>query len=262
MHASALDLARRFFELYAPAGPFDVLDIGSADLNGSMRSVAPERARYFGVDLEDGPGVDLAIADPHELPFPSESFDQVVTSSCLEHDWAFWATVDEAVRVLKPGGYLYINAPSDGLYHSFPIDCWRFYPDSGLALCRWVNRRRRSPPVCELVESFVWQWLEPSDIWNDTVIIIGKTPVETRVEGRFIGNDPRALNWRRQGREGVGRYQELPSALHTVAMTLAYLGQTGDDAVTVAMPDDAILEELSCPEGLDWTSECGKPPPG
>ena len=32
---------------------------------------------------------------------------------------------------------MYINSPSRGIYHRYPVDCWRFYPDSGLALSNW-----------------------------------------------------------------------------------------------------------------------------
>lgn len=250
MHPSALELAKRFFELYSPppeAGAFDLLEIGSCDVNGSLREVAPERCRYIGVDLEDGPGVDRVIETSHALPFPDGSFDVIVSSSCLEHDWAFWATVDEAMRVLRPGGVFYVNAPSDGLYHSFPIDCWRFYPDAGIALVRWVNRHQAPKglgPIAELIESFTWVWDEPSAIWNDSVMIFGRTPIAPRAPAAFIGaGQARAINWRRMGLDGVGRYQELPPALDAVARVLAYLGAPGDGVT--GPPEPELSEPLA-----------------
>ena len=59
---------------------------------------------------------------------------------------------NEALRVLKPTGLLYINAPSNGAYHRYPVDCWRFYPDSGVALQNWGNR---SGYECALLEFFI-----------------------------------------------------------------------------------------------------------
>ena len=55
-------------------------------------------------------------------------------------------------RILRPGGLLYINVPSNGDFHRYPLDCWRFYPDAGVALVRWAGRRGIE---IELVESFI-----------------------------------------------------------------------------------------------------------
>ena len=55
------------------------------------------------------------------------------------------------MRVLKPAGLLYINAPSNGDYHRYPVDCWRFFPDSGVALQNWANRNGYE---CAMLESF------------------------------------------------------------------------------------------------------------
>jgi hypothetical protein len=64
----------------------------------------------------------------------------IVTSSCFEHSEMFWLTFVEALRILKPRGLFYINAPSVGDYHAFPVDCWRFYPDAAGALKTWAKR--------------------------------------------------------------------------------------------------------------------------
>lgn len=58
----------------------------------------------------------------------------------------------EIIRILKPNGLLYLNAPTTGSFHRFPVDCWRFYPDSGSALVRWAERNDYKPA---LLESFV-----------------------------------------------------------------------------------------------------------
>ena len=66
---------------------FGVLEIGSYDVNGSARSVFPG-ARYVGVDLCEGPGVDL-VSSGHEVAFPSETFDLVLSMECFEHN-PYW----------------------------------------------------------------------------------------------------------------------------------------------------------------------------
>jgi ubiquinone/menaquinone biosynthesis C-methylase UbiE len=81
--------------------------------------------------------VDLVIENTSDLPFTDESFDYVVASSVFEHDPIFWKTFAEMIRVLKPGGCVYINSPSNGMIHRYPIDVYRFYPDAGKALEKW-----------------------------------------------------------------------------------------------------------------------------
>ena len=121
------------------------------DLNGSLRDIAPKAATYTGADLAPGNGVDIVIEDPNILPFPQDSFDAIVSSSCFEHDQMFWLTFLELGRVLKPGGYAYINVPSNGEYHRHPEDCWRFYPDAGAALEKWGRKNNLDLTLVEII---------------------------------------------------------------------------------------------------------------
>ena len=89
------------------------------------------------LDLEAGPGVDFVLDDPHTLPFGDAEFDAVVSSSVFEHTDFFWELFKEMCRCVKPGGHIYINAPSTGPYHPFPHDSWRFYSDAGYSLEKW-----------------------------------------------------------------------------------------------------------------------------
>ena len=170
MHDTAMMYGEHFFSTYlSDASGLKIADVGALDVNGSLRSVAPTNNEYIGVDFVEGKGVDIVLTDPYALPFEDSSIDVVVSSSCYEHSEFFWLTFNEALRVLKPTGLLYINAPSNGLYHRYPVDCWRFYPDSGVALQNWGNR---SGYECALLESFVG--LPKDDVWNDFVGVFVK----------------------------------------------------------------------------------------
>jgi SAM-dependent methyltransferase len=107
-----------------------VLEVGSYDVNGSMRPfVMPfGPARYVGVDVEHGPGVD-EICDATRIRerFGESSVDVLISTELLEHvpDWR------EVVRnfkgVLKSGGTLLITTRSRGFhYHGYPYDFWRY----------------------------------------------------------------------------------------------------------------------------------------
>lgn len=168
MHDTAYSIGRAFFESYV-CPRHRILEIGSMNVNGSLRDFCPEGAPYVGIDLQRGAGVDVVVHRISQLPFAAEVFDIVVTSSCFEHDAMFWVTFLEICRVLKPGGYLYVNAPSRGEYHRFPIDAWRFFPDAGLALRDWARGNNYD---MNLLESFIAENIREN--WNDCVMIFGK----------------------------------------------------------------------------------------
>ena len=141
MHPSALRNGKLFFETYAAMlADASVVDIGAQDVNGSLKDVMPSHLRYTGVDFVEGKGVDVVLDDPYTLPFADESVDIVVSNSCLEHSEMFWPSFLEMLRVLRPTGLLYLNVPSNADFHRYPVDCWRFYLDSGVALVSWARR--------------------------------------------------------------------------------------------------------------------------
>jgi cephalosporin hydroxylase len=136
-----------------------------------------EQGQYIGLDMEKGPNVDI-VGKSHEIPFIDNFFDIVISSSCFEHDDMFWVSFKEMSRVLKPGGYMYIQAPQNGPYHGWPGDNWRFYADSWRALEKWGKSLGYE---VELVESYIDEKTPAPDyeggrIWNDSIGIYRKRP--------------------------------------------------------------------------------------
>lgn len=106
-----------------------VLEVGSYDVNGSLRYIVElmEPSEYTGVDVEEGPGVDMVCqAEGLTEKFGREKFDFVISSCVLEHlrDWK--TAVSNMKNVCKPGGTLLIIVPSDWPYHAYPYDFWRY----------------------------------------------------------------------------------------------------------------------------------------
>ena len=201
MHQTAMLHAKLFFDAYVLPGA-SIVDIGSQDVNGSLRSLVPGHP-YTGVDFAQGKGVDVVITDPYQLPFEDEQFDVCVSSSCFEHSEFFWLSFLEMARIVKRGGLIYLNAPSNGLFHRFPVDCWRFYPDSGIALEKWAQR---NGVTIELLESFTG--LQHLGVWNDFVAVFGKEFKGSArpIQDRFADY----TNGFVRGREGFSNYQETP----------------------------------------------------
>jgi SAM-dependent methyltransferase len=170
MHHSAMEYGRLFFSQYTKENSnLKIVDIGSQDVNGSLRSVTLKGNDFIGVDFVEGKGVDVIINDPYNLPFSNDSVDVVVCSSCFEHSEFFWLLFNDIIRILKPGGLFYLNVPSNGNFHRYPVDCWRFYPDSGVALQNWAIKNGFD---VILLESFIGG--QDKAIWNDFIAVFLK----------------------------------------------------------------------------------------
>ena len=180
MHLTAYDNCLRFYDKYVVpkkntevsgegtgkgteygTGQICVIEFGSYDVNGTLRPIF-EGCQYTGLDLSPGPGVDVVVEPGMPIPLDAESADIVLSSSNFEHDPCFWETFLEMCRLVKPGGYIYINAPSAGPYHGFPGDAWRFYSDSWKYLANWANKQGHQ---IELVESYI----DDRSVWRDNV---------------------------------------------------------------------------------------------
>mmetsp|Transcript_8465 Transcript_8465/g.19238 ORF Transcript_8465/g.19238 Transcript_8465/m.19238 type:complete len:334 (+) Transcript_8465:82-1083(+) len=190
MHVTSYICARVFFELLAlhnfsscdlrqTCTSIKILDLGSMDINGSIRRAIEDATSFgaahswehYGVDMERGPNVDVVIAPGAKFPFERESFDVIVSSSALEHDKEFWVTFERLSRLLKPGGLMYLLLPSAGPQHFYPIDAWRFYPDSAGALAQWATKMGAPLRVLHsYVDPTDYGGFQQSD-WRDHVMI-------------------------------------------------------------------------------------------
>jgi len=88
-----------------------VLEIGSADINGSVRNYFQSN-RYVGVDLIPGPGVDL-VAQGEDLRLNRE-FDVAISTECFEHNPKFYETFENMVRHTRPGGLVMFTCATTG----------------------------------------------------------------------------------------------------------------------------------------------------
>lgn len=90
-----------------------VLEIGSYDVNGSIRKVFSAATDYVGVDLVSGPGVDLVIYG-HQVDHANGTYDLVVSGECFEHDPHWQDTFANMVRMTRPGGLVAFTCASHG----------------------------------------------------------------------------------------------------------------------------------------------------
>ena len=106
--------AKKSFEYFKKTylSKFDnpkIVDVGSLDINGSIRDQVNFKSDYIGVDLAEGKNVDKVLENPYRLPFDDNSTDIIVSISVFEHVEFFWETFLEMLRILKPNGLLFLS---------------------------------------------------------------------------------------------------------------------------------------------------------
>jgi SAM-dependent methyltransferase len=171
MHPSSYALMQDFVDRCLAAAPeVEVLDVGSADVNGTYRPLFERPGwRYTGLDIAPGPNVDVVVAG-QLWPLPEAIFDAVISGSAFEHISRLWQTITEIRFVLKPGGYCCLIAPASGPEHRHPVDCWRILPDGWRALADYagleVIEAKAYPPAADPL----------SRVWSDCRLIARRRP--------------------------------------------------------------------------------------
>lgn len=108
---------RDFFERVKTEFPIrftdvKVLDIGSLDVNGNLRGLFDHPFWYTGVDLGHGKNVDVVC--PGHLFDSGFKYDVVISAECLEHDICWHKTLQNMVRLTKPGGLMAFSCATTG----------------------------------------------------------------------------------------------------------------------------------------------------
>jgi hypothetical protein len=108
-----------------------LIELGSRARSGnSYRSLFPSILQYTGVDVMDGPNVDV-VADLHVLSKTVDSqHDFAFSISVFEHLLMPWVAAVELNSVLVDGGIAYIQSHPTYPLHDEPWDFFRFSTDA------------------------------------------------------------------------------------------------------------------------------------
>lgn len=105
------------------------LEFGSRNINGSVRQVVGSCARFVGIDLYDGPDVDI-VGDAGHVVI-GDRFDCVVCTEVFEHadDAACTAMIVNAFMHLKAGGRFIATMAGPGRGQHSAVDGGHLRPD-------------------------------------------------------------------------------------------------------------------------------------
>jgi len=128
-------LSKELSTYFPKGGPGKiVLDLGCGDEKHRGTCEYAE-FQYVGIDY-DNPGASI-LGDAHALPLKSESVDFILCLTVLEHIRYHQIMMEEAFRVLKPGG-LFLGTSaflepfhSDSYYHSTHLGLYNSLTDGG-----------------------------------------------------------------------------------------------------------------------------------
>ena len=147
-----------------------ILDVGSLDIKGDFNysDIFDEKNWvYTGLDIKEGNNVDIVVADIYNwFEIEDNTYDVVISGQFFEHLEFFWLTMSQIERVLKPGGYVCIIAPSNGPKHGEDLpNCYKFYDGGFRALAKYVDMDVLHVSVDERKEA---------NPWNDACLVAHK----------------------------------------------------------------------------------------
>jgi SAM-dependent methyltransferase len=94
-----------------------ILNVGGGPIRYSDHEITMNLEEFHNVDL---------VSDAHNIPFKDDSFDTVFSIAVLEHVPEPNKVIEEMIRTLKPGGYMYAEVPFIYFFHGYPNDYQRY----------------------------------------------------------------------------------------------------------------------------------------
>jgi len=165
MHKGSFSKAEMFRDKYLDTGDnLLIVELGGLHSSGSCCSVFENKNwKYKGVDIKEGKGADIVVADYYDTSnqIMSSTVDVVVSGQTFERIPYFWKTFEDISRMLIPGGLLCLVVASSGGY-DLSGDFYRIYSGGLVVLSEMVGLK-----VHECVT-------DNAGMWRDTYLVARK----------------------------------------------------------------------------------------
>jgi SAM-dependent methyltransferase len=127
----------------------DILEVGGGQ-SGLTALLYPQaevtnldvNAQYAQAPCNQQERVRFVCGDATALPFASESFDAVTMFDLLEHVQNDKKAISEALRVLRPGGFLLISTPNENWRFPYYKFMKSICPSEAEVMAEWGHVRR------------------------------------------------------------------------------------------------------------------------
>jgi hypothetical protein len=153
MHNEQMNFVRRVRDRFPKH--FDrtnVLEVGSLNVNGSVRDLFRQPTLYHGLDLGPGPGVDHVCHGADFQGGPPDGWDVVISCEAFEHDRRWEETFANMVQLCRIGGLVVMTCASRRRHRHGTL---RDSPESS----PFTNDYYKNLNPIELIAAF---WLTPS----------------------------------------------------------------------------------------------------
>jgi hypothetical protein len=115
-----------------------ILEVGSRNVTGGATRTPFSAAHYVGFDFYEGENVDV-VGDAHKLSCyfsADEKFDLIFSSAVFEHFHMPWIVAQEIQKLLKIGGFVFVETHFSFATHERP---WNFFQFSDMGLRALFN---------------------------------------------------------------------------------------------------------------------------
>ena len=111
-HYQQIEFCKLFKNEFFRTEKISIFELGSYDVNGSIRSIFNNVSKYIGLDLIEGPGVDV-VYDGKNIQI-HEKFDLCISCECFEHNPNYFENFLRMIDLAKDDGIIVFTCASVG----------------------------------------------------------------------------------------------------------------------------------------------------
>jgi SAM-dependent methyltransferase len=167
----------------------DVLEIGSLNINGSVRTFFAD-CRYIGLDVGEGPDVDVVCPGEH-FGGRADTFDAVLSCEAMEHNPGWTKTWLNMIRLLRPDGLMIMTCATTGRMRHGTVESKPYDSPLTTALGQDYYRNLEKADFLDLVNLDRWfsVWTFEQDLETRDLYFFGLAegaPEPTKAAARML----------------------------------------------------------------------------
>jgi len=150
---------------------YNILEIGSFDVNGSVRKIFPN-SKFTGYDLIPGPNVDI-VYDGKDI-VSNELYDISISSECFEHNPYYKENFHQMISLTKPSGLVIITCATTGRLEHGTSRTDNSSPGSALKFNYYKNLRPKDFGTKKFLNNNFSSYFFFTNYWTHDLYFIGE----------------------------------------------------------------------------------------